>query len=93
MCLWIQSCAFDNVYVGCVFMSNVFQDGVDVVYETVGGDMFDTCVKRYVTSDNNNNLAVTGSTRIICYLSEVFFLFFAVVIVHCAPHQHWQQLH
>ena len=37
-------------------MSNVFQAGVDVVYETVGGEMFDTCVKRYVTSDKNNNL-------------------------------------
>ena len=24
----------------------IFQKGVDVVYETIGGDMFDTCVEK-----------------------------------------------
>jgi hypothetical protein len=26
----------------------LFQDGIDVVYESIGGEVFDTCVNRYV---------------------------------------------
>jgi len=32
--------------VQCIQLSLFFQKGVDVVYESIGGDMFDACVDR-----------------------------------------------
>ena len=33
--------------VQCIQLSLFFQKGVDVVYESIGGDMFDACVDRW----------------------------------------------
>ena len=29
---------------------NFFKNGIDVVYESIGGETFDTCVNRYVSN-------------------------------------------